>query len=43
MNLIDTTVKVSTKWIDEYAGPAEKETWKKTYVIYLTSVGKSPK
>lgn len=43
MTSIDTIVKVSTKFLDEPAGPAEKAIWKRTYAIYLTSTGKSPK
>ena len=38
--LIDTNVKVSTKFLTESAGPAEKEIWKLTYVTYLKITGK---
>ena len=42
MSLIETNVKVSTKFLTESAAPAEKENWKMTYVTYLKITGKSP-
>ena len=40
MSYIDTSVKVSTKFLTESAGAAEKEVWKLTYVTYLKITGK---